>query len=311
MPHIRCNRAVTSAGFAIAVFSLLPATAAARLPTLAWQLTHSIQADPSFSPDGKRMVYLVVVAGKEQLFTANVDGSDPVQVTHDAIDHEDPAWSLDGRRIAYVALSGDSSRIWAMDVDGTHARPLSPPDRKVIHPRWNPDGRHLAWCTTDDLDPPRKNDAEIQQMDLATGKIEVLLTGGINTYPAFSPDGKFIAYRHFVGENSEVFVADANGSNPRNITNSPAFDGWPAWSPGGKRLAFSSNRNSSYQIHVMDPDGSNVRLVANTEGRATYPQWRPDGKAIYFSLCRNVDYGAGCEIMVAPIGATDAIERKQ
>jgi len=126
MPHIRCNRAVTSAGFALAVFSLLPATAAARLPTLAWQLTHSIQADPSFSPDGKRMVYLVVVAGKEQLFTANVDGSDPVQVTHDAIDHEDPAWSLDGRRIAYVALSGDSSRIWAMDVDGTHARPLSP-----------------------------------------------------------------------------------------------------------------------------------------------------------------------------------------
>jgi TolB protein len=255
------------------------------------------------------MVYLAVVAGKEQLFTANVDGSNPAQITHDAIDHEDPAWSLDGKRIAYVALSGDTSRIWVMDVDGTHAAPVSPTDRKVIHPRWNPDGRHLAWCTTDDLDPPRKNDSEIQQIDLATGRIDVLLTGGVNTYPAFSPDGKRIAYRHFVGENSEVFIANADGSQPRNITNNPAFDGWPAWSPDGKRIAFSSNRNSSYQIYVMNPDGSGVRLVANTEGRATYPQWRPDGKAIYFSLCRNVDFGTGCEIMVAPMAAADVAGR--
>jgi Tol biopolymer transport system component len=43
--------------------------------------------------------------------------------------------------------------------------------------------------------------------------------------------------------------------------------------------------------------------VANTEGRATYPQWTRDGQSIYFSLCRNVDYGTGCEIMVAPVGS--------
>ncbi|HEY3521173.1 MAG TPA: hypothetical protein VGK80_09045 [Rhodanobacteraceae bacterium] len=305
------NHAALCASLALACFSFPPTAGAAKLPTLAWQLTHSIQADPSFSPDGKRMVYLAVVAGKEQLFTADVDGSNPVQITRDQIDHEDPAWSLDGKRIAYVALAGDSSRIWTMDVDGSRTQPVSPPDRKVIHPRWHPDGRHLAWCTTDDLDPPRKNDSEIQQIDLATGKIDVLLSGGINTYPAFSPDGRFIAYRHFVGENSEVFMANADGTHPRNITNSPAFDGWPAWSPEGRQIAFSSNRNSSYQIYVMNPDGSRVQLVANTEGRATYPQWRPDGKAIYFSLCRNVDYGADCEIMVASVGAADAIDRKQ
>ncbi len=301
MPVAQGTALARRAALLFAAIGLLPAIAGARPMTLAWQLTHSIQADPSFAPDGRRMVYLVVVAGKEQLFTANIDGSDPVQLTRDAIDHEDPAWSLDGKRIAYVAIDGDSSRIWTMDVDGSHATPVTPADRKVIHPRWNPDGKHLAYCTTDDLDTPRKNDAEIQQVDLATGKVQVLLTGGINTYPAFSPDGKRIAYRHFVGDNSEVFVADADGKNPKDITNSPAFDGWPAWSPDGRRIAFSSNRNSSYQIHVMDADGSNVRQVANTEGRATYPQWTPDGKQVYFSLCHNVDYGAGCEIMVAAV----------
>ena len=224
----------------------LAATAVGARPlTLPYQLTHSINADPSFSPDGERMVYLSVVAGREQLFVAKTDGSDPGQVTHDDVDHEDPAWSPDGTKIAYVSVGKDASRIYLMDVDGAHAEPLTPADRKVIHPRWNPDGKHLAYCTTDDLDPPRKNDSEIQQIDVRTHAIDVLVSGGINTYPAFSPDGSKLAFRKFVGENSEVFVANADGSGQKNITGNPAFDGWPAWSPDGKRIAVCSNLNSS------------------------------------------------------------------
>jgi len=49
----------------------------------------------------------------------------------------------------------------------------------------------------------------------------------------------------------------------------------------------------------MDAAGGNVRLVANTEGRATAPKWSPDGTKIYFTNCRNVDFGRGCEILVA------------
>src|SRR4051794_9039348 len=48
--------------------------------TLAYQLTHSETVDPSLSPDGKRMVYITVIAGKEQLFAMNLDGSDPRQL---------------------------------------------------------------------------------------------------------------------------------------------------------------------------------------------------------------------------------------
>jgi TolB protein len=52
----------------------------------------------------------------------------------------------------------------------------------------------------------------------------------------------------------------------------------------------------------MRADGGDVRLVANTEGRGTAPKWSRDGRQIYFTDCRNVDYGTGCEIMVAPAG---------
>jgi TolB protein len=112
---------------------------------------------------------------------------------------------------------------------------------------------------------------------------------------------KHIAFRKIIGEeNSEVFVADGDGSNPRNLTNNPFFDGWPAWSADGRKIAFASNRRGhGYQIFVMDADGANPRLIGNTEGRGTAPRWSPDGKAIYFTNCVAKDYGADCEVLMA------------
>src|SRR5947209_1009045 len=138
------------------------------------------------------------------------------------------------------------------------------------------------------MKPPKKNVSDIYLIDVASHKNEKLIGGGVNTYPVFSPDGTKLAFRRMLGEmNSEVFVADSDGSDQRNLTNNPAFDGWPAWSPDGKQIVFASNRgNSNYQIYVMNADGSNVRRVAPTEGRATAPQWSKDGKTIYFTNCQ-------------------------
>lgn len=268
---------------------------------LAYQLTHSVTVDPSPAPDGKRMVYITVVAGREQLFVSNIDGSKAVQITRDDYNHEDPAWSPDGKKIAFVSMKDGGEVISIMDPDGSHVEALTPRTVRAIHPNWAPDSTKLAYCTDDDLQPPKKNESEIDVIDLGTRQITKLIAGGINTYPAWSPDGKKLAFRRILGElNSEVFVANADGTGAHNITNHPAFDGWPAWSPDGTRIAFASNRNSSYQIYVMQPDGSGVALVANTEGRATAPMWSRDGQTILFPICKNVDLGHDCEIFVAP-----------
>jgi TolB protein len=250
------------------------------------------------------MVYLTVVAGVEQLFTANVDGGDVRQITHDAFDHEDPAWSPDGRKIAYVSQAGGGEVISMMNPDGTGVEALSPATVHAIHPSWTPDSRAVLYCTTDDLDPPRKNESDIFRIELATRAITRLITGGINTFPVMSPDGRHIAFRRIIdGNNSEVFLADADGSNARNLTNDPAFDGWPAWSPDGRRIAFASNRRGNQQIFVMDADGSHVLPVIHREGRATALKWTPDGQALYFPVCSKTDGVVGCEILSARLRA--------
>ncbi len=270
------------------------------------QLTHSLNYATAPAPDGKTLVTISVIAGKGQIFVMNVDGSHPVQITHDTTDYDDPQWSPDGKKIIATATINEQQRIYIMNPDGSNLEPLTPPDIRAIHGSWSSDSKQVIFCADDDVHPPQKNDTKIYSIDLKSGRVKTLISGGVNTYPSWSPDIKKIAFRKIVGDmNSEVFIASSDGTNLRNITNNPAFDGWPAWSPDGKWIAFASNRESAYQIYIMDPDGGNIQLVANTEGRATAPRWSSDSKTIYFTNCRHSDYGYDCEVFVAKPSEAD------
>ena len=122
----------------------------------AYQLTHSINYDPTFSPDGLRMIYVSIVLGKEQLFESNADGSNTLQITHDDADHEDPAWSPDGKTVAFVYIKDRLETISLLNIERSNEQRLTPANQRAIHPSWSPDGSRLAYCTDDDLAPPEK-----------------------------------------------------------------------------------------------------------------------------------------------------------
>ena len=273
-----------------------PAAPQSRPLGVAHQLTYSYNLDNSLSPDGRQMAFIRIIEGREQLFVMNSDGTGEKQITRDSADHEDPAWSPDGARSpSSWPAQEDRSRLNPTEA----ARGVTPP-RRAQSIGWTPDSSGILYCTDDDLRPPVKNASEIHAIDLATRKVRTLIAGGVNTFPVMSPDGKRILFRRMLGEmNSEVFVAEADGSNPRNLTNHPSFEGWPSWSPDGRQIAFAGNRNANYQVFLMNADGSNVRLLANTEGRATVPRWSPDGRTIYFTNCQKRDFGSACEVMFA------------
>jgi TolB protein len=268
------------------------------------QVTQSYNLDLVPAPDGKRAVMIRIVGGREQLFTVGIDGKGEKQITAEDADHEDPVWSPDGSKIAFVHIKDGKKIIRLMNPDGSGAEALTPATQSAIHPSFTPDGNAILYCTDDDLRPPEKNESEIYSIDLATRRVTTVISGGVNTFPVMSPDGRKIAYRKIVGDmNSEVFVANADGSDLRNLTNHHAWEGWPAWSPDGKTIAFAGNRNAAWQIFLMNPDGSNLRLLAATEGRGTSPKWSPDGRTIYYTVCRRSQDFTGCDIYSAPVDA--------
>lgn len=197
---VRLRKKSVGRGFLVLLGTVLPLLAQNRPQTVAYQFSHSAVMDPTLSPDGKEMIYIMVIAGKEQLMRRAVDGSYVRQLTNDAVDHEDPAWAPDGKKVAYVQVKDRQEQIYLMNPDGSGQEPLTPPDVRTIHPNWSPNGQRVAYCTDDDEKPPKKNPSQIYSIDLSTRRITTLISSGVNTYPAWSPDGKKLAFRRMLGE---------------------------------------------------------------------------------------------------------------
>lgn len=88
---------------------------------------------------------------------------------------------------------------------------------------------------------------------------------------AWSPDGRFIAYQHDAGDNTDVYVMAAEGSDKTRLTTHTARDGWPDWSPESRNIASSSERDGHREIYVMNRDGTRYGPPGGDRGRHRRP----------------------------------------
>jgi sugar lactone lactonase YvrE len=107
------------------------------------------------------------------------------------------------------------------------------------------------------------------------------LGGAFN--PAWSADGKRLAFMSKTAGQEQIFVMNADGSGETNLSHNSVNDSFPAWSPDGKQIAFRSRRDGPDHIYIMNADGSGQRPLTNTSADDTLPSWSPDGKEIAFA----------------------------
>ncbi len=123
--------------------------------------------------------------------------------------------------------------------------------------------------------------------------------GWVDTDPAWSPDGKRLAFTRTKNEykSFQVYVMRADGGGVRRLTNG-RFDERPAWSPDGRWIAYQSTTG----IRLVRPDGTGTRLVPNTDG-ASRPSWTPQ-RRLSFSWHEEVaqDRPASCKQAVSLCG---------
>ena len=181
-------------------------------------------------------------------------------------------------RIAYVRETEGGKQIVVSDWDGSGAQALTGASINLL-PAWTPDARIIAFTSFRD-----GLGAHIYTVDVSTRQIRPLvMTGDFATGATYAPDGARFAYSASVADNTDIYLAPADGSVGRRLTDSRGIDISASWSPDGKRIAFVSERAGSPQIYTMQADGSEVRRLTFQGNYNQEPAWSPKGDLIAFS----------------------------
>ena len=122
----------------------------------------------------------------------------------------------------------------------------------------------------------------------ASGAERAIVVG--NDAPAWSPDGRRIAFTSFRHGNGEIYVMRSDGSAASRLTRTAAHNDHAAWSPDGTKLAFASTRDGNYEIYVMNADGSAQRRLTDNAASDYLPTWSPDGREIAWQSDRGGDF---------------------
>jgi Tol biopolymer transport system component len=237
--------------------------------------SEALHADPSPSPDGRTVVFTRRDgSGRSDIAVVNADGTslrilDP---TPDA-DERTPAFGPAGDRIYFARdVAPGSSEIFAYNLRNRAVTQLTHADQGVVsRPAASPDGTLVAFDARGGtaIYVARTDGGNLVCLSDALDSVGAG-PAAKDSSPAFSPDSAWIAFASTRSGASEVWVARADGTGARRVTElGDCHD--PSWSPDGSALCFER----SGEVWAVRADGTRaVRVVA--AARATSPNWAPD-----------------------------------
>jgi TolB protein len=297
-------------------------------------------AEAYFSPDGERLIFQRqedTEAGCDQQYVMNADGSGMRRVSN-GLGRTTCGYFYDGgRRILYSSTFEHSPEcppppdrsqgyvwplgrfeIYSARDDGSDLRRLTHNDAYDAEATVSPDGKRVVFTST------RDGDIELYTMRVDGSDVRrVTRRLGYDGGAFFSPDGRRLVWRAMYPETAadsadylrlleqrvvrpsrlELWVADTDGGNPRQVTRLGAANFAPYFHPDGRRIIFASNqpdpRSRNFDLYLVNLDGGGLQQVTTSPEFDGFPMFSPDGKRLVFASNRNAAKRGETNIFIA------------
>jgi len=266
-----------------------------------------------WSPDGKMVVFVSNISGRNNLWTVPSEGGWPIQLTVSDQRQTAPAWSPDGKWIAYMS-DYDGDEQWDIFF-------VSPKTGQVVNitstreiaeesPAWSPDGRSLAYM----VKPKTSSVFEIDVYDTLLRSVKNLTTGTaanrMNVAPIWSKDGKFIVYtqEQSKGTDSNVFMVDVESAQSTLLTPHEGERQHVAndISPDGKSVLITSNAANGYQnAGLLDIATKKIHWLTNDKWEVSGGGFSGDGRHLTYTA--NVDGNSDIYLVDQTTGKAKAL----
>ena len=247
---------------------------------------------PSFSPDGKRIVFEVDDYQSSSVWTISTGGDDAKRISKAGNAYE-PVYAPDGQSILHSSdgvfqvrvnpdtndAIGESSQIAGIGGTFSGVRRVS----------FSADGRKMAYSAL-------LRRESLLSVRLQTNSTEadgapaplIQNTNARNHYPAFSPDGKRIAFSscNVGGTGCDIWLADADGSHQIQLTTHESAELMPSWFPDMEQVAYISNRTGHWMLWAINLNTKREKMLLDLTESLEYARLSPDGKQVVFNFKR-------------------------
>jgi eukaryotic-like serine/threonine-protein kinase len=267
---------------------------------------------PSISPDGRTMAFTRWRGLSSDLYLLRLgvnyepQGERHISVSTGEIMILAAAWTPDGTEIVLSSQNYSFGSLWRMAVSAS-AKPRRLPvaSESPLGLAVSRKGDRLAY-----LVETRKS--SIWRVDLggtsqaAAIPFPLIRSTRNQLHPAYSPDGRRVAFASNISGHAEIWVCNSDGSNAEQLTSIGANTEAPAWSPDGRSIVFSSNvGGNELDVYVVGANGgSPQRLTTGLGGTSPWPSWSRDGQSIYLRSHR----GGSSEIWKMPAAGGEAVQ---